>query len=97
MRGLKGEDGVRNHMHDAKQYVMVSLALSLGSLTTAIALSLSLGNGWVEFGQVWLLTMMNIFALPLLLTDLFTFPIWVWYVILLYWISKIVATERYFP
>lgn len=77
--------------------VKIGVYLTLSTVTTAAPLSLMLGYGWVGFAKLWVILGMNVFGLPLILTDAFIFPLWVWYVIVVVWIGKAAIAIKYAP
>lgn len=65
-----------------RAYLILSLA------ATATALTFALSGGLKLWGLTYIAPGMNIFAIPLGLAGILSFPMWVWYVIALHWLGE---------
>lgn len=92
VRLSRGGDG--QSVRPYKDYFLYGLHLTMGHLVSATALSYILAGGPAQIPELYLAQSLNFLILPVVFfTGIFTFPLWVWYVIILSWIGSIGAVQ----
>ena len=70
--------------------IMASLITAVYTISEVVGENAiaSVGELLLELPAVLLAAKLNVFAIPLVATDVFSFPLWVWYCISLLWLSQ---------
>lgn len=67
-----------------------SISILISSAITSSLITLAIGEGTQMFARLMIMINMSLLAIPLaLFVDIFTFPLWIWYIIILSWIAHI--------
>jgi len=79
-----------------RRYALLGAYLTVQNVIMALALAFIIGLSPPLIAELYITMSMNLLAIPVVvLSDVFTFPLWVWYIIVLQWSGNLLVYKRY--